>query len=37
MLEGGRWWLPPSPGHGESCVSVLLMARPSTKSAPTMH
>jgi len=17
---GGRWWLPPSPGHGESCV-----------------
>ncbi len=17
--EGGRWWLPPSPGHDESC------------------
>jgi hypothetical protein len=22
ILEGGRWWLPPSPGHGESCESV---------------
>jgi hypothetical protein len=21
ILYGGRWWLPPSPGHGESCVS----------------
>jgi hypothetical protein len=20
ILYGGRWWLPPSPGHGESCV-----------------
>jgi len=20
MLYGGRWWLPPSPGRGESCV-----------------
>jgi len=20
ILCGGRWWLPPSPGHGESCV-----------------
>jgi hypothetical protein len=19
ILQGGRWWLPPSPGHGESC------------------
>jgi hypothetical protein len=27
----------PSPGCGESCVSELLAARPSTKSAPTMH
>jgi hypothetical protein len=35
--KGGKWWLPPSPGHGESCVSGLPMARPSTKSAPTMH
>jgi len=21
ILCGGRWWLPPSPGRGESCVS----------------
>jgi len=27
----------PSPGHGESCVFVLPVARPSTKGAPTMH
>jgi len=20
ILYGGRWWLPPSPGRGESCV-----------------
>jgi len=24
-------------GRGESCVSVLPVARPSTKGAPTMH
>ncbi len=35
--KGGRWWLPPSPGRGESCVFVLPMARPSTKGLPTMH
>jgi hypothetical protein len=35
--KGGRWWLPPSSGHGEFCVSELLVARPSTKSVPTMH
>jgi len=35
--KGGRWWLPPSPGRGESCVSMLPVARPNTKSAPTMH
>jgi hypothetical protein len=29
--KGGRWWLPPNPGHGESCVSMLPVARPSTK------
>ncbi len=34
ILYGGRWWLPPSPGCGESYVSVLLVVRPSTKSAP---
>ncbi len=22
ILKGGRWWLPPSPGRGESCLSV---------------
>jgi hypothetical protein len=33
--EGGGF--PPSPGRGESCVSVLLVAGPSTKGAPTMH
>jgi hypothetical protein len=35
--KGGRRWLPPSPGHGESCESELFVARPSTKSASTMH
>jgi len=33
----GRWWLPPSSARDESCVSVLLVARPSTKGASTMH
>ncbi len=35
--KGGRWWFPPSLGHGESCVSKLLVARPNIKIAPTMH
>jgi hypothetical protein len=26
ILYGGRWWLPPSPGHGESSESVLPVA-----------
>jgi hypothetical protein len=34
--EGGGF-PPPSLGHGESCVSELPVARPSTKCAPTMH
>jgi len=34
---GGRWWLPLSPGRGESCESELPMVCLSTKSAPTMH
>ncbi len=34
ILYGGRWWLPPSPGHGESSESVLLMACPNTKVDP---
>jgi hypothetical protein len=37
MLEKGRWWLPPSPGRGESYESELPMVYLSTKSAPTMH
>jgi hypothetical protein len=37
ILYGGRWWLLPSLGRGESCVSVLPVARPSTKGAATMH
>jgi hypothetical protein len=35
--KGGRWWLPSSPGCGESNVSVLPVARPSTKGALIMH
>jgi len=37
ILEKGRWWLPPSPGRGESCVSMLPVVRPITKSVPTTH
>jgi hypothetical protein len=33
--EGGGF--PPSPNHGDSCVSELPVACPNTKSAPTMH
>jgi hypothetical protein len=32
ILYGGRWWLPPSPGRGESSESVLPMTYPNTKS-----
>jgi hypothetical protein len=31
ILYGGRWWLPPSPGHGESSESVLPVACPNAK------
>jgi hypothetical protein len=31
ILYGGRWWLPPSPGHGESSEYVLPVACPNTK------
>jgi hypothetical protein len=31
ILCGGRWWLPPSPGRGESSESVLFVACPNTK------
>ncbi len=37
ILYGGRWWLLPSLGHGESCVSVSPVTRSSTKGAATMH
>jgi hypothetical protein len=33
ILYGERWWLPPSPGRGESSEFVLPMAYPNTKSA----
>jgi hypothetical protein len=34
ILYGGRWWLPPSPGRGESSESVLPVTRPNTKNDP---
>jgi hypothetical protein len=34
ILYGGRWWLPPSPGRGESSESKLAMACPNTKGVP---
>jgi hypothetical protein len=34
ILYGGRWWLLPSPGCGESSESVLPVAYPNTKSDP---
>jgi hypothetical protein len=33
ILYGGRWWLLPSPDHGESCESELPVVRLNTKSA----
>jgi len=32
IIYGGRWWLPPSSGRGESSESVLPVACPNTKS-----
>ncbi len=32
ILYGGRWWLPPSLGRGESSESMLPVACPNTKS-----
>jgi hypothetical protein len=34
ILYGGRWWLPPSPGCGESSVLKLPVACPNTKGVP---
>jgi len=31
ILYGGRWWLPPSPGRGESCGSKCLWLVPTPK------
>jgi hypothetical protein len=31
ILYGGRWWLPPSPGCGESCVSKCPWLVPTLK------
>jgi hypothetical protein len=32
ILYGGRWWLPPSLGHGESSEFVLPVVCPNTRS-----
>jgi hypothetical protein len=32
ILYGGRWWLPPSLGRGESSESMLPVLCPNTKS-----
>jgi hypothetical protein len=36
ILYGGKWWLPPSLGHGESCESKVTRDSTSTKGAPTL-
>jgi hypothetical protein len=34
ILYGGRWWLPPSSGYGESCVSKCPWLVPTPKGVP---
>jgi hypothetical protein len=34
ILYGGRWWLPPSPGRGESCGPKCLWLVPTPKGVP---
>jgi hypothetical protein len=34
ILYGGRWWLPPSPGRGESCVSKCSCLVPTPTGVP---
>jgi hypothetical protein len=34
ILYGGRWWLPSSPGRGESCVSKCMWLVPTPKGVP---
>jgi hypothetical protein len=36
ILYGGRWWLPPSPGRGESCVSKCPWLVPTPKGVPNV-
>jgi hypothetical protein len=36
-VEGGRWWLPPSPSCGESCESVVARGSSVHQSASIMH
>jgi hypothetical protein len=36
ILYGGRWWLPPSPGRGESCVSKCPGLVPTPKGVPNV-
>jgi hypothetical protein len=35
--KGGRWWLPPSSSHGESCEFVFACGSSMHQSAPTTH
>jgi len=37
ILYGGRWWLPPSPGRGESCVSKCLWLIPTPKGVSNVN
>jgi len=34
ILYGGRWWLPPNPGHNEYCVSKCSWLVPTPKGVP---
>jgi len=37
ILYGGRWWLPPSPSRGESCVSKCPWLVPTPKGVPNVN
>jgi len=37
ILYGGRWWLPPSLGHGESCVSKCPWLIPNLRVFPNAN
>jgi hypothetical protein len=37
ILYGGRWWLPPSPGRGESCVSTCSWLVLTPKGVPNAN